>query len=136
MLNYNVYKNLSSEDYLTLEGRLVNLEKKMSDMLLPLNWALTCPVQKNDALIIDFIIDESPFMGNLGLTFDDVPGKSVFSFYVTKTYVEGEISYFVKKTLYKKKEIVFFESSISQIVDQAIETYASMSVEYLKKEGS
>ncbi|MDV6217417.1 hypothetical protein R1T15_23095 [Mucilaginibacter sp. L3T2-6] len=133
MLYYNVYNNITDEEFIDIRNKMTALEQKMSVMLNPLGWKLTMPVRDNEGLIVDFTIDEKEFWGNIGFEYVDEPGQPVFTFYVTKTYYLRTDRFFVKKLLYKNKKLAFYDQDLMKIIKDALKLYHLWDAEYLRK---
>jgi hypothetical protein len=92
---YNVYSNMTDGEFFNIEKQLTTLEHKMSQILLPGNWRIDVHVSQNDVLIIDFLKKEKGFYGNLGIRFEETESKDEFTFYLTKSFDENKIRYFL-----------------------------------------
>jgi len=122
-LLYNVYSNITDREFLAIEKQLTTLEYKMSQILFPGNWRIDVHVSKNDALIIDFLKREKGFHGNLGIRFGETESKDEFTFYLTKSFDENKIRYFLGLAIFEHKPLTFFKDDINFFVNKAIEVY-------------
>lgn len=123
MLNYNIYSHINDKEFLKIEKRLVLIEEVMVHKLGFYGWKIACSVEENDALIVDFTLEDGLFMGNIGLVCIDNHDGAVFSFYVAKSYDELEIRYFVKQFISENESLFFYEQNIVRVLDEALKTY-------------
>jgi len=126
-LNYNIYNNITDEDYFAVQDKLTLIESEMEQLFENTEWHLSTPVIKSDGLGIDFLITESIFRGNLGMQFEDAPGAITFNFYVTKSFDENGQRYFLRFYIFQNKAFDFFENSIPKFVNEATAKYNSWS---------
>ena len=131
MMNYNNYDYIDDEEFLEIEKRLVPIERMMIHRLVLSGWKLTRPVKDNDALIVDFSLDDELFMGNIGLVCIEATDGVSFSLYVTKSYDELNNKYFVKHFISENESLSFYEQNIDLIVDKAIQLYESWDTRYI-----
>lgn len=131
MLRYNVYNYIDDEEFLEIERRLISIEEIMIARLSLSGWTLTKPVEENDVLIVDFTLEDSFFMGNIGLTCIDKPDGAVFSFYVAKSYDELDSRYFVKQFVSDNESLVFYEKNIDLILVKAMKLYRLWDKSYI-----
>ena len=134
MLFYNIYSNISDEEFLVIQDKLIALEKVILDHLISDGWTLTMKVSENDALVIDLVKQGKIFYGNMGLNYEDQPSKQTFSFYVTKS-LEGKKSFFYKDVIHEEKPIEFFENNIDVILQEALLIYNHWSEEFIITHG-
>lgn len=104
-LSYNIYPDISEEQYLIVEKDLVLIEKAMFEALRSTGWKLQKPVYNNDALIVDLIKKDNPFLGNMGIAFENLPGVISFKFYITKSFDSADYRYFLKESLFENKRL-------------------------------
>ena len=121
-LNYNIYQNINEDDYFFIEDKLIVIEEEMNALLKGIGWHLRS-VKNTDGLAIDFTSKQSDFYGNMGILFDDNPRIKTFTFFVTKSFDEGFIRYFLPADIFKNKELDFFEKNVSRFVFEALEIY-------------
>ena len=126
---YNVYSNMTDGEFFNIEKQLTTLEHKMSQILLPGNWRIDVHVSQNDVLIIDFLKKEKGFYGNLGIRFEETESKDEFTFYLTKSFDENKIRYFLGLPIFEHKPLAFFNDDINSCVNKAIEIYNSWTKE-------
>ncbi|WP_461788836.1 hypothetical protein [Pedobacter sp.] len=131
MLNYNIYSHISNNEFLEIEKQLIPIQEIMINKLSLYGWKLTNSIKESDALIIDFILDDGSFIGNMGLVYIDKPDEAVFSFYVTKSYDELENRYFVKHFISENESLIFFEQNICFVLDEAIKLYELWDKNYI-----
>ncbi|ASU36315.1 hypothetical protein MuYL_4430 [Mucilaginibacter xinganensis] len=95
----------------------------MKEILAPLGWRLHSPVAESDALAVDFIKTDTLLSGNIGITFDDLAKRTTFTFYITKSFDEKGIRYFLRDYILKNQEIIFFENRVEELTNLALEKY-------------
>src|SRR5689334_4623032 len=85
---YNVYKNISDKDFKELEKRLEKIQSIVTALMEDEGFVLTSEVYgKSDGLGIDYVTKEdSDFMGNIGFSFNDFPGRQTFRGVIIKSY--------------------------------------------------
>jgi len=123
---YNVYFNITDKKYLLIEKKMSIWEYQMAGILVPLGWRCSKKVTDNDALIISFLKDEEVFYGNVGILFEDEPEKATFKYYLTKTFDEKGIRYFLRHDIFANKKASFFENKISEFTKMALEKYNNL----------
>lgn len=122
-LRYNIYSNINDDGFLHIRKLLIPIEQQMFQILKSLDWHLHSTVAHSDALIIDFLKNESIYSGNLGIEFEDKYGQITFSFYVTKGFDKNGYRYFLKDYIFKSKNIEFFSLRIEEFTGLAVSKY-------------
>jgi hypothetical protein len=125
-LLYNVYSNISDRKYLEVEKKMSIWEHYMFRVLLPLGWRCTKKVIENDALIVDFTKDDKTFRGNMGIVYEDKPGKITFNFYLTKSFDESGFRYFFALDIFSGREAESFENDIVELTKSTLEKYSTI----------
>ncbi|ASU35235.1 hypothetical protein [Mucilaginibacter xinganensis] len=134
-LNYNVYTNINDTQYLTIRDKLVLIELKMEQALKGSGWNLKDPIIAADGLTINFVINDSVFLGNLGILFEDAPDSITFEFFVSKSYDYYYLRHFLSCAVFKHKGFDFFESDILKFINEALGKYNSWSMEQIVESG-
>jgi hypothetical protein len=124
-LFYNIYSNITDRQYFKIEKKMKLWEYRISGALLPSGWMITKYDKMADALIIDYTKKTKLTNGNIGITFDDIPGKISFSFYVAESFDENNYRYFLRAYVFEQQEADFFESTLGGFTDEALKKYNS-----------
>jgi len=135
-LYYNIYSNISDENFIRVRERLSAIESEMAKVLVPLGWRMHTPVAENDALIVDFVRHRPDFDGNLGIAFNEESQQELFTFYLTKGYDQGKVRSTIRKFIFEDKELPFVEENVGRLLASALETYGAWSKEDIDKRGT
>lgn len=71
---YNIYENIGEDDLIAESKILAKIEKKIRNMFIDLGWQETIP-EEPYTLAIDFTNYNQNGGGNIGLSYEDLPGK-------------------------------------------------------------
>jgi hypothetical protein len=134
-LYYNIYSNISDDEYFAIQDRLVVIEEELVALLKNNGWNLREHVAKDDGLAIDFFKNESHIYGSFSIVFNDLPGAATFSSGITKSFNENDIRYLKRHYFFKRKDLSFFENKLSKLVDRALRRYDSWSKEEIRHSG-
>ena len=125
-LLYNIYSNISDRKFLQIEKKMSIWEYYMSGVLIPQGWRCSKKVTDNDALIISFVKDDKMFYGNMGIAFEDKPGKITFNFYLTKSFDENGFGYFLSIDIFSGREAESLENDIVELTKSTLEKYSTI----------
>ena len=125
-LLYIVYSNISDKKFLQIDKKMSIWEYYMSGVLISSRWRCSKKVTDNDALIISFIKYDKIFYGNMGVVFEDKPGKITFNLYLTKSFDEDGFRYFFAHDVFSGREATFFENDIVELTKSTLEKYSTI----------
>jgi hypothetical protein len=126
-LLYNVYSNISDEDFFYIEDKLAKIESQIAKILRNKGWRITDTVRNIDGLAVNFIYKDDKFYGNICVLFEDKPCKKTFTFAVTKSFDEKKKRYFIRADIFSDKGFESFEDNIEDFVAQALKQYEDWS---------
>jgi hypothetical protein len=128
---YNPYKNISEEDFLNLESRLVSLRNVINRIIDNSHFTLT-PHDNPDALAVGIRYDHDSMKGGIGISFDDEPGSPTFSCHLIKSYDTSDKRYFLKEYIIQHITISEVENTIISLMEKAQKRYMEIKKADLK----
>ncbi|RYF89491.1 MAG: hypothetical protein EOO03_05935 [Chitinophagaceae bacterium] len=135
-LLYNIYTNITENEFFAIKAKLIDIELQMLKLIGKSGWAVSESVETSDALIVNFLLDDGAFMGNMGIKINDVAGVKLFDFYVTKGFDVGNKRHFVRKYIFKSQPYSHFGDAIEKFTNQALLQYDMWTKELIEKEAA
>lgn len=130
---YNVYKNISNQDFNETQARLSDLNvfilQHFADKLMNSHRA-----DETDYLALNFsFVDDDRFMGNFAIMFEDRPEKISFSITIVKAFDKDGFRYFKREMIAENISLAFLEDNIEDLSNSAVQKYYSWSEEEVSK---
>lgn len=129
---YSLY-NLPEKEFKYLKTIFKNYEKIISPIMEKENFFLNNDFNSDEYLGLDYLYEDSIFMGNIGLSYDEnnsILSKPLISFYVTKAYDLNNIRYFKSEQVLS--EIELLNNNLEDYINICLKFYKTLSKESLE----
>ncbi|MBK6483375.1 MAG: hypothetical protein IPG01_09645 [Chitinophagaceae bacterium] len=127
---YNIYKNITEKEYYALKVELNKFQEVVNKYLEQFSFY---PQRKKypEALNFDFEKYDDNFLGGIGFSYDDLPGKLTFTLNLIKAYDTPNGRYYHSETVVKSFEAKDLWKNYEQWFKKAVDNYNSISKEDL-----
>jgi hypothetical protein len=129
---YNIYKNISDKDFTDIKEEL----SKLNNLILqsfPEQLAHLYRADESDYLALNFTFaTQLPYLGNLAIMYEDLPGKITFSIGIVKALDKGGVRFYKKEDIVENIDIDTLRTRVLDYCESAIQKYQSWSANDLR----
>ncbi|HMH20163.1 MAG TPA: hypothetical protein VK563_00235 [Puia sp.] len=130
---YNVYKNISDEEFNFVYDKLSKLKTKILSVFCD-DLLSSDRTDAVDYLALSFLFaDSGPFQGDLAILFLDKPGIVKFNVGLIKTLDEDGVRYYKREIVAKDLVFEILERHILEYISRGIDTWRSWTEEEIRK---